>query len=74
MNIKEKEIFNLKGTIVITDDYDNTVISNTNYVVKAFTAKIAKALVLKTLSTEQVTNLISLEVVKWIYLNLIMMR
>ena len=64
MNIKEKEIFNLKGTIVITDDYDNTVISNTNYVVKAFTAKIAKTLVLKTLSTEQVTNLISLEVVK----------
>ena len=64
MNIKEKEIFNLKGTIVITDDYDNTVISNTNYMVKAFTAKIAKALVFKTLSTEQVTNLISLEVVK----------
>jgi hypothetical protein len=64
MNIKEKEIFNLKGTIVITDRYENTVVSNTNYVVEAFTAKIAKALVFNTLSTNQVTGFVSLEVVK----------
>lgn len=63
MTKTEKRLFIFRSSIVNQDAFDNVVVTNSEHMVKARNSKIAKSIIFKTFSTQQVSDLLSLELV-----------
>jgi hypothetical protein len=58
----EKKLFTVKSHIVTMDEKKNVTVTNSEHLVKTFTAIGARRQVFNTLSTQQVLDLVSLNV------------